>query len=194
MMDKIPAALQHKIDYINALDIPAKQKSQRIKIVTLDYVAYCSEEFGDHFKDTAFEGAASFLDRHTKTTKSKWEEEQKQIEAARMIKGNTLGYNADSLGLVLGSKPTKTSVKNFSISKAGLDAQKVKDFTDSHEKWTKAYYNGTNGNGYQPNDKPIGPANKKIKEHIITWQYLALAAISGNLLGFAIFKLLERAL
>ena len=36
-MDKIPAALQHKIDYIKALDIPTEQKSRRIAIAILDY-------------------------------------------------------------------------------------------------------------------------------------------------------------
>ena len=36
-MDKIPAALQHKIDYIKALDIPVEQKSRRIAIEILDY-------------------------------------------------------------------------------------------------------------------------------------------------------------
>ena len=36
-MDKIPAALQHKIDYIKALDIPAEQKASRIAIAIIDY-------------------------------------------------------------------------------------------------------------------------------------------------------------
>ena len=36
-MDKIPAALQHKIDYIKALDIPVEQKSRRIAVAILDY-------------------------------------------------------------------------------------------------------------------------------------------------------------
>ena len=82
-MDKIPAALQHKIDYINALDIPVESKVNRIEIATLDYDTYCSKEFGDHFKGTAFEGVASFLDGRAKTTKSKWEKEQVHIEAWR---------------------------------------------------------------------------------------------------------------
>jgi hypothetical protein len=38
-MDKIPEALQHKIDYINALDIPARQKAERIATSTIDYWA-----------------------------------------------------------------------------------------------------------------------------------------------------------
>jgi hypothetical protein len=36
-MDKIPAALQHKIDYINALDIPTNDKCQRIGVTMVDY-------------------------------------------------------------------------------------------------------------------------------------------------------------
>ena len=36
-MDKIPAALQHKIDYVNALDIPDESKAQRIAISVCDY-------------------------------------------------------------------------------------------------------------------------------------------------------------
>jgi hypothetical protein len=39
-MDKIPAALQHKIDYINALDITARQKAERIATSTTDYWAW----------------------------------------------------------------------------------------------------------------------------------------------------------
>jgi hypothetical protein len=38
-MDKIPAALQHKIDYINALDIPARQKAVRTSTEIVDYWA-----------------------------------------------------------------------------------------------------------------------------------------------------------
>ena len=36
-MDKIPAALQHKIDYIKALDIPINDKYQRIGLAMIDY-------------------------------------------------------------------------------------------------------------------------------------------------------------
>jgi hypothetical protein len=39
-MDKTPPALQHKIDYINALDIPARQKAERIATSTIDYWAW----------------------------------------------------------------------------------------------------------------------------------------------------------
>lgn len=38
-MDKIPAALQHKIDYIKALDIPVEQKYQRIGNAMIIYSA-----------------------------------------------------------------------------------------------------------------------------------------------------------
>ena len=48
-MDKIPAALQHKIDYIKALDIPVEQKSRRIGREVLDYWAnYWSSSRGDY--------------------------------------------------------------------------------------------------------------------------------------------------
>jgi hypothetical protein len=111
-MDKIPAALQHKIDYINALDISDKSKFSRITIATINYQSYCrarsdSDKNMPYFKGAALESLATFLDKHDEECAKKWEEEQKKIEAVRMLKGNNLGYNADSLGLVLGSKPAR---------------------------------------------------------------------------------------
>jgi hypothetical protein len=133
-MDKIPAALQHKIDYINALDIPDKSKVSRITIATLDYQAYCrarslTEKSSVSLKGTVLESLATLLDKYNEDAAKKWERfEDKGLQPAEnpppmppvmppkqvineditlANKGNNLGYNADSLGLVLGSKPSR---------------------------------------------------------------------------------------
>ena len=89
VMDKIPAALQHKIDYINALDISDKSKVSRITIAALDYQSYCrARSDGDknmpYFKGTAFENLATLLDKHDEGCAKKWEEfDNKGLQPAK---------------------------------------------------------------------------------------------------------------
>jgi hypothetical protein len=204
-MDKIPAALQHKIDYINALDIPASNKEQRIKIVTLDYQAYCrarldSDKHMPYFKGTVLESLATLLDKYNEDAAKKWERhEDKGLQPAknpppmppvmppkRDIKVNISGINPEDM---FNAESIAESIKE--INSIGVQPSNPWPQIQTPSDTLKYV-------PYEsPNDKPIGPANEKIKEHIITWQYLAvllLAAISGNLLGFSIFKLLEHAL
>ena len=88
-MDKIPAALQHKIDYINALDIPDKSKVTRITIATLDYQSYCrarslSEKSSVSLKGTILENLATLLDKYNEESAKKWERfEDKGIKPAK---------------------------------------------------------------------------------------------------------------
>ena len=88
-MDKIPAALQHKIDYIKALDISDKSKASRITIATLDYQSYCrARSDGDknmpYFKGTAFENLATLLDKHDEECAKKWEKfDNKGLQPAK---------------------------------------------------------------------------------------------------------------
>jgi hypothetical protein len=89
VMDKIPAALQHKIDYINALDIPDKSKVSRITIATLDYQAYCrarslSEKSSVSLKGTVLENLATLLDKYNEDAAKKWEKfEGKGLQSAK---------------------------------------------------------------------------------------------------------------
>jgi hypothetical protein len=213
MMDKIPAALQHKIDYINALDIPVEQKAKRIDIATLDYKTYCSKEIGDYFQGTVFEGVASFLDKHNKAVASKWEKEQTHIEAWRDNfinddKGLQPAKNPPPMPPVM---PPKRDIKvNISginpenVFTAESIAEAIKEIRsiDVHPStlWPQIQTPSDTLKyvPYEsPNDKPIGPDDEIIKAATITWRYLSallLAAISGNLLGFAIFTILERSL
>jgi hypothetical protein len=85
-MDKIPAALQHKIDYINALDITARQKAVRTSTEIIDYWADYYKRRNLFIDTGSFESLGDLMFSENK--------------------GNNLGYNADSLGLALGSKPS----------------------------------------------------------------------------------------
>jgi hypothetical protein len=104
-MDKIPAALQHKIDYINSLDITARQKAVRTSTEIIDY---CADYYRRRnlFIDTgSFEYLGDFMFSENK--------------------GNNLGYNADSLGLVLGSKPTRIIPPELSVSSVPVPPKRV---------------------------------------------------------------------
>jgi hypothetical protein len=83
-MDKIPVALQHKIDYINALDITARQKAVRTSTEIIDYWADYYKRRNLFIDTGSFESLGDLIFSENK--------------------GNNLGYNADSLGLALGSK------------------------------------------------------------------------------------------
>jgi hypothetical protein len=138
---KVPAALQHKIDYINALDITAHQKAVRTSTEIIDYWA-------------AFYG-------------------MKQSPKRIINEDVTLANK----GKVMGGGGGGFTISNIDAEALKVGFASIKNIPALC--------------------KPIGPADEKIKEHIITWQYLAvllLAAISGNLLGFAIFTILERTL
>jgi hypothetical protein len=153
-MDKIPAALQHKIDYINALDIPDKSKVNRITIATLDYQSYCrarsdSDKNMPYFKGTFLESLATFLDKHDEECAKKWEKfEDKGLQPAknpppmppvmppkRVInqditltnKGNVMGGGGGSGFCSEGGK----GGSGFKASKADVDAQRIKDNDES---------------------------------------------------------------
>jgi hypothetical protein len=129
-MDKIPAALQHKIDYINALDITARQKAVRTSTEIIDY-------WDDYYKrrnlfiDTgSFESLGDLIFSENK--------------------GNNLGYNADSLGLALGSKPSRIIPPELSVSSVPWPQIQTPPDTLKYVPYES------------PNDKPIGPSNVKL--------------------------------
>jgi hypothetical protein len=96
VMDKIPAALQHKIDYINALDITARQKAVRTSTEIIDYWADYYKRRNLFIDTGSFESLGDLIFSENK--------------------GNNLGYNADSLGLALGSKPSRIIPPELSVS------------------------------------------------------------------------------
>jgi hypothetical protein len=116
MMDEIPAALQHKIDHINGLDIPIEQKSQRIALTVVNYWA-------DYFNRVTFSS------------------------------GGAGGFN---LGLVSEG--------------------------------------GKGGNGYLPNDKPVGPINTKFKGEQPSGWYLFGCFLCVSILSASLGAILERTL
>jgi hypothetical protein len=204
-MDKIPAALQHKIDYINALDIPVSNKEQRIKIVTLDYQAYCrsrsdSEKHMPYFKGTVLESLATLLDKYNEDAAKKWEKfEDKGLKPAK---------NPPPM------PPVKSPKRDVKVSISGINTEDMFTAESIAEALKEINSIGVQPSTpwpqiqtpsdilkyvpYEsPNDKPIGPDDEIIKADTITWRYLSallLSCILGNLLGFAIFKLLELAL
>jgi hypothetical protein len=105
VMDKIPAALQHKIDYINALDITARQKAVRTSTEIIDYWADYYKRRNLFIDTGSFESLGDLIFSENK--------------------GNNLGYNADSLGLVLGSKPTRIIPPELSVSSVPVPPKRV---------------------------------------------------------------------
>jgi hypothetical protein len=121
-MDKIPAALQHKIDYINALDITARQKAVRTSTEIIDYWADYYKRRNLFIDTGSFESLGDLMFSENK--------------------GNNLGYNADSLGLALGSKPSRIIPPKLSVSSVPVPPKRV----------------------INEDVKPIGPSNVKLME------------------------------
>jgi hypothetical protein len=104
-MDKIPPALQHKIDYINALDITARQKAVRTSTEIIDYWADYYKRRNLFIDTGSFESLGDLIFSENK--------------------GNNLGYNADSLGLALGSKPSRIIPPELSVSSVPVPPKRV---------------------------------------------------------------------
>jgi hypothetical protein len=165
-MDKIPAALQHKIDYINALDIPDKSKVSRITIATLDYQAYCrarslTEKSSVSLKGTVLESLATLLDKYNEDAAKKWERfEDKGLQPAENpppmppVMPPKQVINED---ITLANKGKVMGGGGFSISKADVAAKQKKDdenyLINLHQRMMQ--FNA---------DKPISSSNVKLME------------------------------
>jgi hypothetical protein len=190
MMDKIPPALQCQINCINALDRTADFKSRCIVILTKEYLLEC--QLKAYARPQSIARLWNIID-----TKSNVEL-LKEINSIGVQPSVPWPRNATDPTGPPNARPSpppmppKRIIKDekFSVSKADVAAQQ--------KKYNKDYLINLHERMMKINaDKPIGPANVKIKEYIITWRYLAvllLAAVSGNLLGFAIFALFEGSL
>ena len=120
-MDKIPAALQHKIDYINALDIPVEQKSRRIAVAILDYWSLDASMSSWYLNDIASliagantgdsKGQIKRVNAHISTLDALLEMGVNGGRCGGLPSKNGgeggYGLDADSLGAVLGSEPAK---------------------------------------------------------------------------------------
>ena len=172
-MDKIPAALQHKIDYINALDIPARQKAERIATSTADYWAW-------YYR---CQGWGRYDEKGLQPAKNP-PPMPPVMPPKSDIKVSITGINPEGMFTAESIAEAIKEIRSIGVQPSTPWPQ-IQTPSD-----TLKYV------PYEsPNDKPTGPANVKFKGTQPSLWYVALlflAAILGNLLGFAIFTLLER--
>jgi hypothetical protein len=171
-MDKIPAALQHKIDYINALDITARQKAERIATSTADYWAW-------YYRWQTWE-------RHDEKGLQPAENPPPMppvMPPKRDIKVNITGINPEGM---FTAESIAEAIKEINSIGVQPSTPWPRIQTPSYTLKYIPYES--------PNDKPIGPANVKFKGEQPSGWYLFGCFLCVSILSASLGAILERTL
>jgi hypothetical protein len=165
-MDKIPSALQHKIDYINALDIPNLNKYKRIAAAMANYWAdNCN---GD-------------VNISANGGKGLWNRDE--YNAQRVNQVRITGINPEGMFTAESIAEAIKEIRSIGVQPSTPWPQ-IQTPSDTLK---YAPYES-------PNDKPAGPINTKFKGEQPSGWYLAGCFLCVSILSASLGAILERTL